>query len=881
MNYKLLFLLFIFQISLICPSFSISFLNKNDVIKIDSSVYKRKYFTKHIIAQPPKIDGLLNDNCWNEIGWSNYYVQQNPKEAATASQRTQLKVLYDDKNIYVAFFCHDSVSSKIHAYTSKRDEMNGDIVGVCFDSYFDHKTGFEFDMTAGGTQIDLVLKQTGEADFNWDAVWFGQTALNDSGWTAEMKIPLSQLRYNNNKPEQIWGMHSWRWIDRLQEEDQWSVIPRNNTGFIYNFGELHGIENLPKSRRIEFVPYIVGKLEHIHKTDNNPFTGKNNPSATFGADGKIGVGSDFTIDLTVNPDFGQVEADPSVMNLSVFETYYDEKRPFFLEGKSVFDDDMDQDLVFYSRRIGHTPLKIPDEDASNNIYVKSPSNTSIIDAVKFSGKSADGLSIGLLQSFTSSSYADVSQNNKISSVLTDPYTNYFVGRVQKDYNKGNTIIGAIATTTNRSIHNLSMDSLNKAAYTGGIDFQQYFFNRDYYITAKAIFSRVEGDTTAIQLLQQSATHYYQRPDANYLHYNSKARYMQGNGGSVIIGREGKNKLHIKDKFAWRSPGFDLNDIGYLRMADGMANQVIIFYHESEPKGFFREYTIYTENNNLWDYGNVPLDNNTMLDINASFKNKYFAEIWLNHSWGGFDTRVLRGGPALRFSPGWNEGIFINTDGSKKVMLYGNVNETKFDNGNSVQYNIHPGIGLRFGSKFTIKTEFGFTNNFSALQYVATPMDNQFIMAKLAQQTYAITFRFNLNLNSKLSIQYYGSPFVSSGNYTEFKQVTGSISKAINFNDRFIMINQANLKLSTDNSTYTLLDNNLTFSNPNFTMREFRSNLVARWEFRAGSALYLVWAYQMSATDQNYVSEYGSNLNTLYNLPADNIFMVKFNYYFSL
>ena len=314
--------------------------------------------------------------------------------------------------------------------------------------------------------------------------------MEDSAWTAEMEIPLSQLRYSNEE-EQVWGMHIWRWIGRLQEESDWEKQTFSSAGVLYNFGELYGIRGLKKSSRLEIMPYVLGKLDTYAADENNPFT---NTGKTWGGntglDAKIGLSSNFTLDLTVNPDFGQVESDPSVMNLSAYETFYEEKRPFFLEGKTIFNYDFDDLSLFYSRRIGHSPsYSVPPGD----YYVKEVENTTILDAVKLSGKTADGLSVGLIQSLTAPEYAkiDDGEGNR-EKVAAEPMTNYAVARVQKDYNQGTTMIGGMLTSSNRFIQDPTVDFLSRNAYTGGLDLLHQWKDKKYFIDARlvAVMSKV-------------------------------------------------------------------------------------------------------------------------------------------------------------------------------------------------------------------------------------------------------------------------------------------------------------------------------------------------------------------------------------------------------
>ncbi|MCX7986734.1 MAG: carbohydrate binding family 9 domain-containing protein, partial [Bacteroidales bacterium] len=689
-----------------------------DTVEVrNRGVYKRIYVTERI-STPPVIDGKLDDECWNIGNWSEDFVQYMPTEGAKASQKTQLKVLYDDKYIYVAFKCYDNEPDKIMKDVGNRDEFVGDIVGINFDSYFDHKTGYEFNITAGGSLIDLIVKSDGQPDFNWNAVWTGKTAMIDSGWTAELKIPFTQLRYNN-KPEQVWGMHSWRWIGRKSEEVQWSLIPRNNAGFIYSFGELRGIKDLPASKRIEFMPYTLAKVSTNPVDADNPLSEKTDYNYTVGMDGKIGIGSDFTLDYTLNPDFGQVEADPSEMNLSAFETFYEEKRPFFLEGKSILDYNIDDDILFYSRRIGHSPVSVPDEDESNKKFVKVASNTDILDAVKLSGKTANGLSVAILQSLTNREYALIDSAGSRYKLPADPLTNYMLYRIQKDYNKGNSSLGAIFTTTHRDINHPALYAINRAAYTAGIDYNQFISDRNYFVNIRSLFSSVHGRPEAMLELQQSSVHYFQRPDATYLSIDSTATKLNGYGGKIEFGRTGKNKFSFSESISFRSPGLELNDLGYQQRADFIDQKLELRYHETVPAKVVREYVVNLENSHRWNFGGQHESETYLISSFLHFVNNWQTSIWAYRFQGGLDTRFLRGGPSFKMFPYWHFGMNFNTDWAKPVTFALNTSYSFSKTSNSNDYKIQPQIHLKINSRLRLSSQFSVQENHYDMMYVNT------------------------------------------------------------------------------------------------------------------------------------------------------------------
>ena len=411
-----------------------------------------------------------------------------------------MNIQYDDHYLYVAMRAFDGQPEKILRIPGNRDEFNGDMLGITFDSYRNYKTGFEFTVSAWGQKVDLILFNPINWDFNWDAVWKVKTGLEDLAWVAEFEIPLNQLRYSN-EAEQVWGMHTWRWIARLSEESNFEQQTKNGPGMLYNFAELRGITGLKKSRRMEIMPFALADLETMKAEEGNPFTENGKVwGANAGLDAKIGISSNFTIDLTVNPDFGQVESDPSVMNLSVFETYYEEKRPFFMEGLTIFDYKFDDQSLFYSRRIGHAPSLIP--ETNDSTFVKSPDKTTILSAIKFSGTTSNGLSIGIIQSLTAYEKAQVSNpEGDITNRQVEPLTSYTVARVQKGYNAGNTFVGGMITSVRRFIDAPDLEFLSKNALTGGLDVLHYWHDKEYYIDTRLIGSNINGSTEAITALQ--------------------------------------------------------------------------------------------------------------------------------------------------------------------------------------------------------------------------------------------------------------------------------------------------------------------------------------------------------------------------------------------
>jgi hypothetical protein len=508
--------------------------SQDTISSLPLPVKQPTYTTSRLETKKPVIDGKLDDECWKHGSWAGDYTQWIPREGAKPTWPTEFNIQYDDKYLYIAFRGFDGEPEKISRFAGVRDEQVGDMMGVNFDSYRDYRTGFEFTITAWGQKSDLILFNPMNWDFNWNPVWKGKVGMEDSAWVAEMEVPLSQLRYSS-QDEQVWGMHTWRWISRLQEESNWEKQSKTGPGMLYNFGELRGIHGLKKSRRLEIMPFALGELKTFKEENANPFT-ENGRSwgGNMGLDAKIGVSSNFTIDLTVNPDFGQVESDPSVMNLTAFETFYEEKRPFFLEGLTIFNYDFDDQTLFYSRRIGHSPsLTVYPND---NQFVQSPDKTTILSAAKFSGTTSKGLSVGLIQSLTANEFVKLSDTSgNRSSMKVEPLTSYTVARIQKGYKAGNTIVGGMVTSVNRVMDENHLEFLSNNAYTGGFDILHHWKDKEFYLDGKLLGSFVNGSVTAITALQESSARYYQRPGADYLDYDTTKTSLSGFGGKLKIG----------------------------------------------------------------------------------------------------------------------------------------------------------------------------------------------------------------------------------------------------------------------------------------------------------------------------------------------------------
>jgi hypothetical protein len=859
-----------------------SVVTQQDTVAKNRVIKQPVYTTSRILGSKPVIDGKLDDNCWKNGTWAGDYTQFIPSEGSKPTYPTEMNIQYDDKNLYVAFRAFDGEPEKILRRAGGRDEFNGDMVGVTFDSYRDYRTGFEFTISAWGQKVDLVLFNPMNWDLNWTAVWKGKTGLEDSAWVAELEIPLSQLRYSGEE-EQVWGMHTWRWIDRLQEESNWEKQSKTGPGMIYNFGELKGIKGLKKSKRLEIMPFALGELETMEIEDGNPYTENGrNWGGNIGLDAKIGISSNFTVDLTVNPDFGQVESDPSVMNLTAFETFYEEKRPFFLEGLTIFDYKFDNQSLFYSRRIGHSPSLTV--NPTDNLFVDSPDNTTILSAVKLSGTTSKGLSVGLIQSITANEYADLSdKDGNTGRAKVEPLSNYTVARIQKGYNAGNTVFGGMLTSTNRLIEDKSLEFLSSNAFTGGLDLLHHFNDKEFFVDTRLIGSYIDGSPEAITTLQESSARYYQRPGADYLDYDTTRTSLGGFGGKFRIGKGSKGFWRYSTGASWLTPGLELNDLGYMNTADNINQENEVSYFVNQPVSIFRTYNIGLEQFNSWNFNGTYLGSGGHLSFTSEFKNQWSFEANMILHTEAYDTKILRGGYDFIMPYSIMSFGSIGTDRSKKITAGVKYRYGFSGNTSASYYQIEPGITIRPLNSLKFGLSTFYEANYDELQYVSTvdySNEKRYILGTIDQTTFGVTFRVDLNITPEFSIQYYGSPFISLGSYTDFKRVTDADSE--NYNNRFEVFNNPVLS----DGKYLLDENNdlipdYSIDNPDFNFHQLRSNLVAKWEYRLGSFIYLVWSSERTGNTGSSDASISDSYKELRSIFPSNIFLIKLNYWFTL
>ena len=878
-------------------------------ISIGQTSEKKSYRATQVSAAPV-IDGIVDDEVWEQGEWIDDFTQFEPYNGQKTSQRTEFKIIFDDDNIYVAIKAFDTSPDSIVKRLTRRDNVDGDMAGVVFDSFHDLRTGFLFGASVGGVKFDQMLTNDGEnEDTSWDPNWWVKTSINDEGWIAEMKIPFSQLRFEKNSYE-VWGLEVFRTLYRKEEMGFWQHIPKDSPGLVHMFGEMNGIENVRPRKIFDVTPYGVAKAETFKAEEGNPFLENGNKfKLNGGIDAKIGITNNMTMDLTLNPDFGQVEADPSVVNLSAYETFFEEKRPFFIEGNNILsfgmgigDGGVGNDNMFYSRRIGRMP-----QGSSYNYYgyndtlegyANLPINTSIIGAAKITGKTKNGLSIGFLNAVTAEEIAEIDTAGERSLQTVEPLTNYLAARIQKDYKEGNTIIGGMVTMVNRDMKDITIlgsetrNLINRipgSAFAGGLDFTQYFKDKTYMFNVNAAFSQIKGTELSMVRAQRSSARYFQRPES-HISLDSSRTSLSGNGGRIQFQKSGSGHWRYLAAILWKTPGLEINDMGYQREADELFGVVWVGYRLWEPKSFYRSISLNYNQYSAWDFAGNHIFDGGNINGYISLKNYWGVNFGTELSFNVLSNTLLRGGPVMKMPGGANEWFGLYSDDRKKLVYGFNIQQSNTFKDESHSTSFSPQLTYKPINTLVLSIRPSYYTSYNELQYVnQTSFDGQdrYVFASIDQKTISMSLRVNFNLSPDLTLQYWGQPFIASGKYYDFKYITDPM--ASEYTNRFAVLDPANQITLVDNSYYTVDENidgdtDYYIGKPDFNFQEFLSNLVVRWEFNPGSIVYLVWSQSRSfytgLGEIDLMNDVGDLFNRDNNIPH-NVFLVKFSYRFGL
>lgn len=833
------------------------------------------------------IDGEDTDESWGKAQWQSGFIQHEPYEGREPTRETSFKIMYDDNNLYVLIRCWDDPDS-IQRRLTRRDDQDGDLVGIQIDSYNDKRTAFTFIISAAGVKTDFLLSEDGQSeDLTWDPIWYAATTIDKDGWLAEMRIPLSQLRFGRDN-EQHWGLQLRRYLYRRQELSLWQHIPKDAPGWVHLFGELQGVRGIKPKRQIEIAPYAVASAERYQAEEGNPFQKGEGANINGGVDGKIGITNNMIMDFTINPDFGQVEADPSEVNLTAFETYYTEKRPFFIEGKNIFNfpisgiGSSDENL-FYSRRIGRVPER--DIDLAGNTYADVPSYTKILGASKITGKTPQGLSLGILESVTRQEDATIDSAGIRHNEPVEPLSNYFVTRVQQDLQQGSTILGGIFTAVNRGIHSTLLNFLPTSAYTGGADFTKYWREKKYHFTGKFLFSSVRGNKNALLKIQTSSAHYFQRPDMDYVRFDSSRTSLSGHAGFVEVGKDGGGHWRWTGSVTWKSPGFETNDIGYIQTTDEIYQSMWLAYRIWEPFSIFRWLNL---NLNQWSQFNFGLINTLNgYNINTKTQFKNYWDLSLGVTVQGMDKSpyMLRGGSSFKIPSTSYIFLYLNTDERKKLSF-------ELDGTNRIgafhwlrQTDLTFTINYRPVKMIQVSFVPGYNYTNKELQYVSqfdSPFGKRYIFADIHQQILSMSVRLNLSLTPNMTLQYWGQPFIAAGKYSRYKYITNPCAES--YYDRYHLLTSDEIQFDPGEALWKVDEDHdaltdYSFGNPDFNVREYKSNLVFRWEYVPGCTLYLVWSQTRDDSVENGVLKPADDFHDLFSVVPHNVWLIKLSYRF--
>jgi hypothetical protein len=807
-------------------------------------------------ARPPVIDGRPDDEVWKNAPRITEFVEFDPVEGKAARFRTEAKLAYDQRNFYVFIRMYDPEPKKILRLLARRDiRTASDQIKIVIDSYHDRRSGYEFAVNPAGVKRDYAIYNDGNEDDAWDGVWDAGTTVDSLGWTAEFRIPLSQLRYAN-ADSHTFGFAIWRDIDRYKERVSWPLYRRSQSGFVSQLGEVTGISGLSSPRRLEVRPYAVTKNVTIPEGEN----GYSHPQRFDGGlDFKYGVSSNLTLDGTINPDFGQIEADPAVLNLSAFETFFQERRPFFIEGSGLLSfsvncyivRDCGSENLFYSRRIGRSPQL-------SGLYgdATSPTGTTILGATKLTGRTPSGLSVGVLDAVTGREQGTLDRT-------LEPTTNYAVVRANQDLGRGETSVGVIGTMVNRSNDSWTRDLLRSSALVGGLDFRHRFHKGQYQVNGSVVGSRVTGSAGAIDATQRSSVHFFQRPDADF-GYDPARTSLGGDAEQLRFAKFGGGILRFETSYQRVSPGFEANDLGFLRRADWHSHATWAALNFNKPGPFFRRLSWNFNEWLEWTTAGLPLDRAVNTNVHFELPNSWW--VHAGGTLGGLGTvfcdRCARGGPALRTSRYISPWGGLQGDSRWVAVPAVWFNYWRSDDGRSRSYSVSPSLEFRVSSRFTSTLGLGFSRNRDDRQWYGNRLDaaglTHYTFAHLEQRTTSIQARINFTATPNLTLQAYAEPFVSKGVYSDVRELADP--RATSYLARF--------------QPYTA------GGEPGgFNFKQFRSNVVVRWEYRPGSALYLVWQQgrEDSEPERGTRTLFG-DFDRLFAAHPNNTFLIKLSYW---
>ena len=836
------------------------------------------------------IDGRLDEAAWQAATPATEFTQYDPNEGQPSSERTEARILIDDDAVYVGIRLFDREPSAIQSQLARRDEsIDGDLVEVSFDSYHDHLSGVIFRLSPAGARRDATISPSGNQDNSWDAIWQGDATVDSLGWTAEFRIPLSQLRYNRNVADPVWGIQIGRKIARKAELSFFSFTPKGQQAGINRYGHLTGLGQLPSLRRLELVPYVLAKNENPSAAAGNPFQKRNEVVPGAGLDVKMGLTSNLTLDATFNPDFGQVEVDPAVVNLSAFETFFPERRPFFVEGSSIFSfgDMRSQNnsngySFFHPRRIGRTPQGfVSDPDAE---FVDAPLETTIAGAAKLTGRSRGGWSIGVLDAVTMKEEARFrTTSGEDHRVTVEPMSNYFIGRLKRDLRQGNSTIGFGMTAVNRSLEEGLEPTFRRSAYVGGVDWNHAWSNRTWAFDGNLVFSHNIGSAESIDALQLSPARYFQRPDKDNFRRDPTKTSLTGYLGELTFAKLSGKHWTGTVTYQEYSPGFEINEVGFLGSTDMRSVAPLIAYKENTPSRYLRNWGQFLFWNPTWNFdGDMTFNGVGSISV-AEFPN--FWNVFLRLDWrpAVYDPGLTRGGPTAKLTDGGSIQFEVDSD-RRKRLTYGFYASYSYNEAGGRGVNFNPRMSYRPTAALRVTLQPQWNRTHAMAQFVTRVTDplatdtygSRYVFSTLDQRTLSMVTRVDWTFTPKLSLQLFAQPLIASADFIDYKEFARP--RAFEFE----IYGKDAGTISRDDATgrYTVDPDGagsapaFSFSDRDFNRRSLRGNAVLRWEYRPGSALFFVWQQSRFGSVPQGEFDFGNDFGALWDVQPVNVFVIK-------
>ncbi len=855
-----------------------------------------KTVTAYRTSEPIILDGNLTEKVWEKKPVSNF-IQRDPDEGKPSTQKSDVWVSYDNENLYVGAMLFDNKPDSIDNSLMRRDNLDpSDWFYFAVDTYNDNRNGYYFAVNSAGSIGDGTFFNDSWSDDSWNGIWEAKTNITKKGWSVEIKVPFSQLRFKKSK-QMVWGINFERDIKRNNETSLYVMVPKKESGFISRFPDLVGLDGINPEQRFEVLPYIVQKAQSLKHDPSDPFYKQNQYRTSIGADFKIGLGSNFNIDATVNPDFGQVEVDPAVINLSAFETYFEEKRPFFIEGQNLFyfgsggannnwGFNFGNPELFYSRRIGARPHgDVPDND-----YEDYPKETRILGAAKLTGKINETWSLGALNAVTQRTFATISVDDKKSETQVEPLTNYGVFRTQKEFNDTRQSLGLMFTSVNRDLNTQMLsESLSKDAYTFGVDGWTFLDSAKVYaLTGYVVGSYTSGSNEYMVNLQERPYRYFQRPDATYIRLDSNRTSLSGFYSRIMLNKQEGN-FYINTAIGAVSPGFENNDLGFQWMADKINGHVVLAYRWYDPDIIFRRKSIYFAHFRDYDFEGNLLNNGIMLYSYLQFLNYYSLDIQGFYNWEEYTKTLTRGGPLAKNPSQQSLYIGASSDSRNKIIVnlnssyYGDkIGSYNYDIGLNVEWKPNTQLTFSIGPSYEInKEKRQWVDSFDDI-YALQTYKKRYVFGEMNQKTISANIRLNWILTPQMSLQLFMQPLISVGNFSNFKELARPSS--LDYNE-YLKVGEVTYNSSDDE--YTIDPDKsgpaepFTFSNPDFNYKSIRGTLVFRWEVLPGSILYLVWSQDRDNTDNPGNFNIKRDFTDLWKTTTNNIFLAKFSYWLNL